>query len=84
MNPPRQKIGPDTGTARGLKVFDMDITNIAARASRQRKSEPVPFNRPTDSTPVLVRWLTRRARLSETHAGVVAELAFRSPEAAHG
>jgi hypothetical protein len=44
--------------------------------ARKPDSRPSLFHPKPDSTALLLRWLIRNARLSETHAGIVAELAF--------
>jgi len=55
--------------------------NIApAQAARKNYPRP-PLHFETDSTRLLLRWLTRHALVSEAHASVVAELAFRSRRA---
>jgi hypothetical protein len=67
-----------------LKVIFGMATLALARLARKQYPRPSLLNPESNSTALLVRWLTRHALVSEAHAGVVAELAFRSREAAHG
>jgi hypothetical protein len=57
-------------------------TVASLRAARKSNSRPSLVHSNPDSTALRLRWLMRNARLSETHAGVVAELAFYHGRAA--
>jgi hypothetical protein len=57
-------------------------TVASLRVARKPDSRPSLVLSNPDSTALRLRWLMRNARLSETHAGVVAELAFSHGRAA--
>jgi hypothetical protein len=57
-------------------------TLASLRLASKPISRPSLFHPKPDSTALLLRWLIRNARLNETQAGLVAELAFRNGRAA--
>ena len=82
-NAPAAKESPaNEGFSRGAESIANDSPNT--RAPRAQTLPPSLLNPESHSPALLVRWLTRHALLSEAHAGVVADLAFRSREAVHG
>jgi hypothetical protein len=79
MNRLDAKGSPDNGANRaGLKVDVSMKTLTSLRVARKPNSRPSLVHPKLDSTALRLRWLMRNTRLSETHAGLVAELAFRN------
>jgi hypothetical protein len=57
-------------------------TVASLRISRNPNSRPTFLHPEPDPSALRLHWLMRLARLSETHAGIVAELAFSQGRAA--
>jgi hypothetical protein len=78
-----QKKGPaEAGSLDGAKDILPMKTVTSLRVARKPNTRPSLVHPKPDSIALRLRWLVRNPRLSETHASLVAELAFSQGRAA--